>query len=313
MKNVFKILIAAAFTAVAIPAGAQNYKVVATGDAVRSDGSREYVFPATTIVVGLQVKCESVQKGPYARYAQKYFGTIAPLADKAVYEIVSADIKYYDSGNVPAEIIEKLPDEKTAIQSHISSASGMRKVQVDKLSARGKTDEEAAADAAEAVFALRKRRTELVTGEFAETVFGEGLNAALRRIDKMENDYLELFYGRQTTTVSHVRYYITPESENTSYVICRFTDGQGIVAADNLSGRPVMLDLKPTKAVEEKFAEMRADAKRRKPKKDEPVVEAIYTVSDEVLCRVMDGGKVIGERTIPVLQYGLEVYLPVNP
>ena len=49
----------------------QVLDVAPVGDAV----------PQTTVVVDITVARESVVTGPYARFAQKYFGVLAPLAD----------------------------------------------------------------------------------------------------------------------------------------------------------------------------------------------------------------------------------------
>ena len=61
----------------------QVLDVAPVGDAVMPDGRRVYAMPQTTVVVDITVARESVVTGPYARFAQKYFGVIAPLADKA--------------------------------------------------------------------------------------------------------------------------------------------------------------------------------------------------------------------------------------
>ena len=59
----------------------QVLDVAPVGDAVMPDGRRVYAMPQTTVVVDITVARESVVTGPYARFAQKYFGVIAPLAD----------------------------------------------------------------------------------------------------------------------------------------------------------------------------------------------------------------------------------------
>lgn len=54
-----------------------------------------------------------------------------------------------------------------------------------------------AQDAANAIFSLRRHRIDLVTGEAGENVFGAGLKAALEEIDRLEQEYLSLFLGKQ--------------------------------------------------------------------------------------------------------------------
>ena len=74
----------------------QVLDVAPVGDAVMPDGRRVYAMPQTTVVVDITVARESVVTGPYARFAQKYFGVIAPLADKETYTLRSAVVSRYD-------------------------------------------------------------------------------------------------------------------------------------------------------------------------------------------------------------------------
>ncbi len=103
----------------------QVLDVAPVGDAVMPDGRRVYAMPQTTVVVDITVARESVVTGPYARFAQKYFGVIAPLADKETYTLRSAAVSRYDPvvtrdlnpGPVPAPPIRKYTPIRAARRS----------------------------------------------------------------------------------------------------------------------------------------------------------------------------------------------------
>lgn len=279
---------------------AQSLGVSRVGEMVKADGSRVYVSPSTTVVVDLTVSRETVKTGPYARFAQKHFGVIAPLADKNVYSLVAANLFYYDTDRPMSFAPSILPEPSSDAVSHRGGADDFPRVLPDRLNAVGKSAEDAAADAAQTIFNLRKRRAELVTGEYAETVYGAGLKAAIERIDQMENEYLELFFGKQTNTTYTVRYYVTPSASQNTAVVCRFKDDSGLMPSADLSGEPVVLECRPQG--------MAAAAYPQSAKPAKSGVE--YRVADMVNCRVMFGKRELGSAEIPMYQYGATVVVP---
>lgn len=296
MKRIFISLAALLMCSVA-GVNAQSLGMTRVGEVVKADGSRVYVSPSTTIVVDLTVSRETIKIGPYARFAQKYFGVIAPLADKNIYTLVSASLSYNDIDHPAAFVKQVLSESNTVALSHRGSESDFPRVLPDRLSASGKSVEDAAAEAAQNIFNLRKRRAELVTGEYAETVYGAGLKVALQRIDQMENEYLELFFGKQTVTTYSVRYFVTPSASQNKEIVCRFKENSGIVLSSDLSGEPVVLECRPQGIATAAYPQNEKQAKSG--------VE--YRVADMVNCRVMFGKSELGSAEIPMYQYGAKV------
>lgn len=290
------ILAAVLFLSPSLLCGAQNLKAVRAGEITRADGIKEYVIPSTTIVIDLTVKHESIKTGPYARYSQKYLGVIAPLADKEIYSIESAEISWQDTGEL-SSMPGPVSGSSSYLVSHIEPGRDFARVLPDKTSMVNKNPEDAARDAAQTIYNLRKRKAELVMGDIGEHVYGEGLSAALERMDKIENEYLELFLGKQMISTYTVRFYVTPDRENTSYVFCRFSESKGIVPAEDLGAGPVVLDLRPEEAAQAAYPAT------GKPKKNKDAVE--YIVADSVVCRVVEGKREVGRRTVPVYQFGI--------
>lgn len=178
-----------------------------------------YALPRSVVRVQVVAERESVRVGPYARFAQKLLGVMAPLADKDIYTIQSATLcaaqeadpaevyaldnpdksplRIYDvtpEGFVAASAAGQKPlppawdcagplrgpvPDRCEAVSYLDSDTSFVKVSVDRLSLVEKSPESMAQDAANAIFSLRRHRIDLVTGEAGENVFGAGLKAAL--------------------------------------------------------------------------------------------------------------------------------------
>lgn len=295
MKNMMKMQLAAcAAVLLAGTASAQNLKLMPVGETVRTGGERVYVIPSTALEVELTVQKETVQTGPYARFAQKYFGVIAPLADKENYTIVDAAVRVADAGR-PEARREPAPMERPRSQEVREPIS---RVQPDRMSMENMSLESAAQKAAEAIYYMRTRRAELVLGDYAETVYGEGLKMAVERIDRMEREYLELFFGTQRTETYKVRFRIVPDAATTTSVVCRFRTDAGVLPTDDLSGDPVLLECRPQGVAARAYP---ADPKAGKIKGGRE-----YAVPDLTECRVSYGREVLCSVVEPIYQYGVK-------
>jgi hypothetical protein len=152
-----------------------------------------------------------------ARYEQKYLGLRAPLADRCTWYVEKAQPALAPDGYLYAA---ELPASGVETASHTEATDDFARMPVDKKTGLNPTFEMAAQSAAEAIFSLRKHRTELITGEAGENVFGAGLQAALDEIARQEQAYLELFLGKQLTSRTTQRYTITPERSKQQYLYC---------------------------------------------------------------------------------------------
>ena len=103
------------------------------------------------------------------------------------------------------------------------------------------TVEEQAAATAKMIFSLRQHRLELITGETGENVFGAGLKAALDEIARIEKECLDMFYGTTTISEEVHTFNVVLTTDRKEYVVCRFSDDAGVIAADDLSGKPIVL------------------------------------------------------------------------
>lgn len=192
----------------------------------------------TTLVVDLDVESEQIEVGPYARYAQRLLGTRAMLVSRVEYDLLSARVSVLDE-SLPVELPELIAEE--CVESEVCGS-----VAVDRLSATDVTTEAAAEAAAEMIYQLRQARLDLITGELGDGAFGAGLESALREIDRLEQSYLELFYGRRTVSVTTHRIVLPVDASLTNYIIARFSVEDGLLPTDDLSGDIVMVNITPS-------------------------------------------------------------------
>lgn len=285
----------------------QNMKLMKLGF-TEYQGQVLYARPLTTLVVDLTVAKETVVKGPYARYAQKYLGVIAPLADKETYCIESAVLGYFEGEIAPVADIPVQGVVQAEAVSHISSPDGFTRLQIDRTQVAERPAEEMARTAATIIFTLRRRRIELITGELGEGVFGDGLKAALDKIDYLEQEYLSLFLGKQTVVKTTERFRVVPVKGTQSYIVCRFDANEGVLPAENLSGEPVVLSCKPHNNVSEMLVVSPKNvgvAYENKARKSQS-----FAVADNVACRLMLAKRELAQNVMPIYQFGLELDIP---
>ena len=241
------------------------------------------------LAVDLTVECDATVCGPYARYAQKYLGVRAPLTDKRSYAVKSAAIALID----PAEHLRaRQPEAPTVgVVAHAAADEEFARIQPDKTDMLTPSLEDAARNAANTIFSLRRHRLELITGEAGEHVFGEGLAAALK----------ELFLGKRTVSTETRRFTVMPQVEKKQYILCRFNESQGLLPDNDLSGDIVLLQIEPSG---DTASAVEASAKE--------TVTMNCRVADPATCTVICGGREYGRTVLPVFEFGrtIKVALP---
>ena len=306
-----------------------------------------YALPRSVVRVQVVAERESVRVGPYARFAQKLLGVMAPLADKDIYTIQSATLcaaqeadpaevyaldnpdksplRIYDvtpEGFVAASAAGQkplppawdcagplrglVPDRCEAV-SYLDSDTSFVKVSVDRLSLVEKSPESMAQDAANAIFSLRRHRIDLVTGEAGENVFGAGLKAALEEIDRLEQEYLSLFLGKQFRQRIVREFSVVPSKDEAGDGRLPFLDRYRRLA---VRGRSVGGAARPAGACCPENKAQSLAPERRASKDSRGTI--LYRVADMVNCRLMDGNREIAQSRLPLYQFGQVIELPVT-
>ena len=251
----------------------------------------------TVLAADITVRCEKIVCGPYARYAQKFLGLRAPLTDKTVYTVADAAIalmpgeRYVTAGELPASTCR--------VESSEAQGADFARLQTDRLDMTDPDLQTAARNAAAAIFSLRKHRLDLISGEAGENVFGAGLPVALERLDRLEQEYLELFLGRRVVTTETRRFRVTPAEGKLQQIVCRFSPDAGLLPANDLTGDIVLLQYEPQgMAVDE--AGVR------------PTSSTIpYRIAALTRCSLIAAGQEQAAQVLPVFQFGRTIALQV--
>ncbi len=296
MKRIISLMSLAVLACGAATAQNTPYKAV-VGTYVDASGALAVSDPSTSVAVDLIVEKEQTVVGPYARYAQKFLNMRGSLVDKTVYSLKGVKLAVTGGEDVIADAV---PAAEVTETSYMGSASEFAKVLPDRMSATAVSEEEAAANAAQAIFSIRKHRMDLITGEAGENVFGAGLKDALAALDAAEQEYLELFFGKRVVTTSVERVVVPMVEGVQSYAVARISSSAGVVAAEAKDGDAVTLEVAPSgRARLSSIVE--ADPKSKTAVK--------VRVADPSTCTVKVGDKVLTSAVLPLFEMGRTAYI----
>lgn len=297
MKRLLTLVVLCAISMATTSAQNNIYKAVA-GAYIDASGAVAVADPSTTLAVDIVVEKEHTIVGPYARYAQKYLNVRGSLVEKTVYSVKDAKLSILDiesalkSGEIPAPTMEVL--------SYMGNENEFAKVLPDRMSSATISQEDAAAQAASAIFAIRKSRMELIRGEAGENVFGGGLKDALDALDAKEQAYLELFLGKKVVTTYTHRVAIPMSSSSQSYAVAKLSASKGILAAASQEGEAITLNVTPSnKANLSSVAEV--------DPKDKTAIQV--RIADPATCVVMVGKNAVASAVLPIFELGRTAYI----
>lgn len=241
-----------------------------------------YSLPKTAISVEIQYTKTVRKAGEFYRYAERYLSLSNPITeDDVVYKIVGVKatnigvpdkensylipfksgttapyVTLFEDGIICAindeptsevmidekkqiQLVEDLPDPKTFLSEEILRAGSSVK-QAELI--------------AKQIYLLRETRTGILTGE-ADNIppDGEAYKIVMKQLETQEKALTAMFMGTETeSSVMSEIFQIVPERESIDkQVVTRFSTKLGIVAADDLSGAPIYLNLKSIEPIEE--------------------------------------------------------------
>lgn len=284
---------------VSASASAQNniYKAVA-GAYIDASGAVAVADPSTTIAVDLIVEKEHTIVGPYARFAQKYLNVRGSLVEKTVYSVKDAKLSILDnesvlkSGEIEAPTVEVL--------SHMGNENEFAKVLPDRMNGATISLDDAASQAAAAIFSIRKSRMELIKGEAGENVFGGGLKDALDALDQKEQAYLELFLGKKVVTTYTHRVAVPMSASSQSYPVAKISPSKGVLAAAAQEGEAITLNVTPSNKA-------RLSSISEVDPRDKSAIQV--RLADPSTCVVTSGNKTITTAVLPIFELGRTAYI----
>lgn len=173
---------------------------------------------------------------------------------------------------------------------------GFSKTAVSQSMVVAKSLEQKAAEAADMVLMLRRTRIQIITGDTDATYSGEAMASAIEEMTRLEQEYLSLFVGYSDFQTQKVQFDVVPkdDSRNHVYVAFRISDTEGLVPADNMSGKPYLLDI-----VEEGLEQPSGSGKGGSAKG-----VLYYRIPSICNVKLTDGVNMILQTRIPVYQFG---------
>ena len=206
-----------------------------------------------------------------------------------------------------SEGVANLTTQTTQLYKSVTNEDGeVEKVAVPQTQTVAKSLEKKAEETAQLIFRLREKKIDILTGDTDANYSGAALGSAVEKMTLLENEYTSLFTGKTTVAKQTASFEVVPKAKNAkqSYVVFRISDTQGLLPPDNMSGRPVYLELTVTdgKIAPEVSAEEIAASKGK----------VAYRMPLVVTARLLDGQTVIGQTRIPVYQFGRLAYFPLD-
>lgn len=178
------------------------------------------------------------------------------------------------------------------------------RVSVQQTQVVAKSLEKKAAETAAAIFRLREKREQIITGDTDATFDGEALGAAIAEITRLEEQYMTMFLGYTDYSVQRMNFDFSPKKgDGQVYVVFRISDEAGLLPSDNMSGRPVVATLE--------IEGGKTDAKVSGSEKMTDLV-LFYRMPAVAVVKVTDGTTLLSQSRIPFYQLGETLSMPVR-
>ena len=204
---------------------------------------------------------------------------------------------------------DQLPTSPMTVQNEtifdrIKTDSGYISVPYQESIVNKKDIQSKAEEAAKFLFALRRRRFELITGDVEHAFNGSSLKDAVQEINRLESEYLSLFIGKHFTESREYKFYVTPESarDKKAYLVFHFSESEGILSETSRTSTPFMLNVEPKGKID------RIEGIKSRTK----VANIYYRVPETAFIQLMRGSKELCSGMIHVYQMGKEFMIPSN-
>lgn len=199
-------------------------------------------------------------------------------------------------------------EEQVTYYKRVQKDSLFAKVPVVKTQSVYKSFEDKAEEASSFIFMIREKRFELLSGMADYYPDGQALDVALKELDRLENEYIDLFIGKRFTSTYTASFEFSPEEKDLHqpYILFRFNKDKGVLAANDLSGKPIIIELEALGQVD--------NLPNFQPVTDELEHSSqnnlYYRVPDLVQVKVFDGSSLIASRKVKVEQFGKIILIP---
>lgn len=205
------------------------------------------------------------------------------------------------------EVTENLTSTETTLYKNVKNAQGeYDRVAIRQSQVVEKSLESKAKEAASMIFSLRSKRMDIITGNTDATYSGEAMQAAIDELLRMEEECMALFIGNTVATKQKQNFDVVPsdEKENEIKIAFRISDSDGLTPADNISGKPIVIEIIP------EIPENDEPVNKREQKNRQGLI--YYRTPSICKVNLLDGQKVLLQTRIPIYQKGENMTFPLN-
>lgn len=309
-------------------------------------GGVVYSLPRTGIRIQAEASQEKFFHGPYYEYAQKYLGIKgAPSTDSENWTITGIKMETYGEPD-PAEVHKatgpvasmlsltedgvlvgincELKKEKGKVYTseftqnievprQIWPDLSMNSYLVGKDSTKQsgdkfKTFEEKAAEAAHDILKLRKRKALALAAKYDKLPpDGVAYKVMVDELDRIIDEYTALFIGKSFKAKHTYTFDVVPDSKGAKGLVAfRFSASAGVLPDNNISGKPIMLELEPNTDL------VRNGSQSAGPVAGETASAngVVYRIPGFAVARVLNGTEVLAQARLAIAQFGVVTHLP---
>lgn len=194
-----------------------------------------------------------------------------------------------------AELPKPVAAEPTVLQKPIAQQAITPEMIQSKSSAKR------AELAAEKIYELRTNRNEIISGQAdAMPSDGAAMKLALDQLSAQEEALTAMFLGTVQTSVEVRTYtvYVPDEGEDARMVVARLSALDGLVAADDLSGDPIYVEITPVSRGE-------LPVNEKGVTKTFPKGGVAYRIPGSARVSLSYEGRTLAEKEFDVAQYGV--------
>lgn len=305
-------------------------------------GGVVYSLPRTGIRVFVDATQEKFFHGPYYEYAQKYLGIRnAASTDGENWVITGIRIETYGEPD-PAEMHkatgavasmlslseegvltginsdEKGGKDKVFASEFINSIALPKQIWPDlsmhsflseKDSARRsgekfKSFEEKAAEAAHDILKLRKRKAMALAAKYEKLPpDGKAYQVMVDELDKTIDEYMALFIGKSYKEKRKYTFEVIPDGKGAKGLVAfRFSPAAGVLPENNVSGKPIMLDLDPSTDLTRSSSTVAQSESSNSG--------IFYRIPGFATARLLNGSDVLAQARLSIAQFGVVAPLP---
>ena len=168
------------------------------------------------------------------------------------------------------------------------------------------------------ILSLRQHRINIITGNTDATFSGDALRAAVEEIGRLEEEYMSLFTGSTAASVQKMNFDVVPESGGAEELVIAFriSDTQGLLPPDEISGRPIVMEISPEVEGEDFYSDQiiaEVESQKKRAKHEAALRGNIfYRVPAICTVRIVDGQNLVLKSRMPIYQKGQELTFPVH-